>query len=171
MIQRESVTVRAIAIAWAVAMIGGGNLPANQSESFVDGVSPGSLFRYGVHSLKWTADANGNALMDLGEVESERAGQWEPLTKGEFDHTVKRRRLLMYMPNAYIYKKTPTRDLTLYIDFPTEWKATDKRPVMLWFFGGAWNTGDPAAFKPQADYFAKRGVVGNLCGLSNPDHG
>jgi acetyl esterase/lipase len=31
---------------------------------------------------------------------------------------------------------------------------------MVWFFGGAWHTGTPFAFKPQADYFARRGVVG-----------
>jgi acetyl esterase/lipase len=64
------------------------------------------------------------------------------------------------MKNAYVYKETPTRDLELYADFPKDWKASDKRPAIVWFFGGAWNTGSPFAFKPQADYFARRGVVG-----------
>lgn len=126
----------------------------------IDGVAPGDLFSYGVHELKWEADANGNRFMDVGEVQVKRGGHWTVLEEKEFVHTVKRRRSQLYMENAYVYKKTPTRDLELYIDFPEDWKASDQRPVMLWFFGGAWNTGTPFAFKAQSLYFAQRGVVG-----------
>jgi acetyl esterase/lipase len=127
--------------------------------SYVDGVAPGDTFRYGIHHLKWAEDANGNRLMDLGEVQRRKRAEWEVLDQGDFDITVRRRRTCLYLPNAYVYKRTPTRDLELYIDFPDDWKPTDKRPALLWFFGGAWSVGSPTAFKPQAAYFAKRGAV------------
>jgi acetyl esterase/lipase len=98
--------------------------------------------------------------MDPGEVEVNRAGTWGALDEAEFKNIVLRRRSQLYMENAYVYKKTPTRDLELYVDFPTAWKPSDKRPAIVWFFGGAWNTGSPFAFKPQAEYFSRRGVVG-----------
>ena len=128
--------------------------------STIDAVSPGDTLSYGIHQLKWLADKNGNQLMDLGEVETLKNGSWQTLDKDAFTQTIKRRRAALHMKNGYVYKKTPTRDLSLYIDFPENWQASDKRPAIVWFFGGAWNTGTPYAFKPKADYFAKRGVVG-----------
>lgn len=127
---------------------------------YVDGVAPGSAFRYGIHELKWSDDANGNRRMDPSEVQQKEKDQWVELKQEDFGITVNRRRSGLYLPNAYVYKKTPTRDLCLYIDFPNDWKPSDKRPAILWFFGGAWSQGDPTLFKPQAEYFAKRGVVG-----------
>jgi acetyl esterase/lipase len=51
------------------------------------------------------------------------------------------------------------RKLTLEFDYPPEWKASDKRPAIVFFFGGGWTAGTPAQFKPQAEYFARRGLV------------
>ena len=133
---------------------------ADTKAETIDGVSPGAAFSYGEHELKWLADENQNDSMDPGEVEVNRAGTWAALDEAGFKNIVLRRRSQLYMKNAYVYKKTPTRDLELYVDFPTDWKASDKRPAIVWFFGGAWNTGSPFAFKPQAEYFARRGVVG-----------
>lgn len=135
-------------------------LVAADAAEFIDGVEPGTTLSYGVHELKWEADENGNRLMDVGEVQVKREGEWASLNQEEFTQTVSRRRGLMYTENAYTYKKTPTRDLNLYVDFPADWKPSDRRPAILWFFGGAWNTGNPYHFKPQAVYFAQRGVVG-----------
>jgi len=61
--------------------------------------------------------------------------------------------------SEYIYKKTPQRDLKLYVHFPKDWKKSDKRPGIIFFFGGAWVKGTPTQFMPQADYFASRGMV------------
>jgi len=58
-----------------------------------------------------------------------------------------------------VYKKTPQGDLKIYIHFPNDWKKTDKRPGMIFFFGGAWVKGSPDQFIPQAAYFARRGLV------------
>jgi acetyl esterase len=133
---------------------------ANAASEYIDGVAPGGTYRYGIHELKWGKDTNGNRLMDPGEVQRKEKGKWVELEKKDFGITVNRRRSGMYLPNAYIYRRTPTRDLMLYIDFPEDWKASDKRPAMLWFFGGAWSVGNPSHFKPVSEYFAKRGVVG-----------
>ena len=133
---------------------------ATTASDYVDAVQPGEVFEYGVHQLKWTTDTNGNRLMDVGEVESQKDGAWQTLDDAGFRNTVTRRRICMYLPNGYIYKQTPTRNLALYVDYPEDWKRTDQRPAMIWFFGGAWSTGNPSAFKPQAAYFSKRGVVG-----------
>jgi len=58
-----------------------------------------------------------------------------------------------------VYKKTTQGDLTLHGYRPTGWKATDKRPVIVFFFGGGWKNGVYTQFVPQAEYFASRGIV------------
>jgi acetyl esterase/lipase len=142
------------------SMPGSTSLAADKATDYVDGVAPGGTFRYGIHELKWSEDANGNRLMDLGEVQRKQKDQWVELEKDDFGITVNRRRSGMYLPNAYVYKQTPTRDLELYIDFPEDWKPTDKRPAVLWFFGGAWSVGSASHFKPVSEYFAGRGCLG-----------
>lgn len=59
----------------------------------------------------------------------------------------------------HVFKKTPQGELTLHGFFPTDWKATDKRPVIVFFFGGGWKNGAYTQFVPQAEYFAGRGIV------------
>ena len=58
-----------------------------------------------------------------------------------------------------VYKIVGKRKLTIDFDYPPDWKATDKRPILVFFFGGGWTNGTPEQFKPQAEYFAKRGLV------------
>lgn len=58
-----------------------------------------------------------------------------------------------------VYKTVGARKLTLNFDYPPDWKPSDKRPAVVFFFGGGWTSGTPAQFKPQAEYFAKRGLV------------
>jgi len=59
----------------------------------------------------------------------------------------------------FIYKTINARKLTLNVDYPSDWKSTDKRPAIVFFFGGGWRNGTPNQLKPQAEYFAKRGLV------------
>ena len=56
----------------------------------------------------------------------------------------------------YVYKTVGERKLTLDLDYPSDWKPADKRPAVVFFHGGG---GTPGQFKPQAEYFAKRGLV------------
>jgi acetyl esterase/lipase len=59
----------------------------------------------------------------------------------------------------HAYKKTAEGELTLHCFLPADWKATDKRPVIVFFFGGGWKNGAYTQFVPQAEYFASRGIV------------
>jgi acetyl esterase/lipase len=59
----------------------------------------------------------------------------------------------------HVYKRTPEGELTLHGFFPPDWQATDRRPVIVFFFGGGWKNGTYTQFVPQAEYFAGRGLV------------
>lgn len=59
----------------------------------------------------------------------------------------------------YVYKKTPQGELAIHVHFPKDWTANDKRPVIVFFFGGGWHTGTVKQFVPQAEYLAGRGMV------------
>src|SRR4051794_2802412 len=59
----------------------------------------------------------------------------------------------------HVYKKTPEGELPLHGFSPADWKPTDKRPVIVFFFGGGWKNGVFTQFVPHAEYFASRGLV------------
>jgi acetyl esterase/lipase len=58
-----------------------------------------------------------------------------------------------------VYKKVGDVELKLHIFKPEGHKASDKRPAIVFFFGGGWNSGTPAQFYPHSEYLAKRGMV------------
>ena len=58
-----------------------------------------------------------------------------------------------------VYKKVGDVELKLFLSFPEDWKAADKRPAIVFFFGGGWAQGTPEQFSKQAAYLAKRGMV------------
>jgi len=60
---------------------------------------------------------------------------------------------------SFIYKKTKRADLEIIIHFPPAWKDTDKRPAIVFFFGGGWEQGTIKQFEPQATLLASRGMV------------
>lgn len=59
----------------------------------------------------------------------------------------------------FVYKTVGERKLALALDYPPGWKPADKRPAIVFFFGGGWTSGTIGQFQPQAQYFAKRGLV------------
>lgn len=59
----------------------------------------------------------------------------------------------------FAYKQTPQGELKLLVHYPPDWKATDKRPTIVFFFGGGWKNGTTAQFLNQATYLATRGMV------------
>lgn len=59
-----------------------------------------------------------------------------------------------------LYKKVDHRELKLLIEKPAAWKASDKLPCMVYFFGGGWVGGTPEQFHKQSTYLATRGMVG-----------
>src|SRR5262245_58991293 len=58
-----------------------------------------------------------------------------------------------------IYRKTPQAELKLFLHYPPDWKASDTRPAIVFFFGGGWTGGTPTQFERQAEYLASRGMV------------
>ena len=63
------------------------------------------------------------------------------------------------LAKTYVYKSVGERELKLHVDFPSDWRNTDSRPVIIFFHGGGWTGGTVGAFSRQAKYFASRGLV------------
>ena len=60
---------------------------------------------------------------------------------------------------AETYKTVGDVRLHLWIFSPEGLKPSDKRPAIVFFFGGGWRAGNPAQFGPQCKYLASRGMV------------
>jgi acetyl esterase len=58
-----------------------------------------------------------------------------------------------------VFKTTPQGDLKMNLYFPKDWKSTDRRPTIVFFFGGGFVAGSPVQFTTKAEYFASRGMV------------
>jgi acetyl esterase/lipase len=58
-----------------------------------------------------------------------------------------------------VYKKTEKAELKIQLYLPADGKEGDKRPGIVFFFGGGWTNGSPAQFAAQAAYLASRGMV------------
>lgn len=59
----------------------------------------------------------------------------------------------------HVYKTVGDVDLKLWSFQPADWKPSDSRPAIVFFFGGGWNSGSPGQFQPHAEYLADRGMV------------
>src|SRR5688572_26427217 len=60
---------------------------------------------------------------------------------------------------AETYKQAGPTKLELYIYEPAGHRPADRRPAVIFFFGGGWNQGSPAQFERQCRYLASRGLV------------
>jgi len=58
-----------------------------------------------------------------------------------------------------VYKTIGDVQLNLYEYFPEGHKASDRRPAIVFFFGGGWRGGSPKQFEKQCQYLASRGMV------------
>ena len=59
----------------------------------------------------------------------------------------------------FVYAKTPHGELELLVHVPASWKATDRRPAIVFFFGGGWTAGTVEQFTVQAARLAELGMV------------
>lgn len=57
------------------------------------------------------------------------------------------------------FKNVDEVSLNVWIFNPPKHKITDKKPAIVFFFGGGWNGGSPTQFVPQCEYLAARGMV------------
>jgi len=67
---------------------------------------------------------------------------------------------MLHAEETVVYKKVGGRDLKLFIDKPADWKASDKRPAIVFYFGGGWVSGRVNQLQRQSEYLATRGMVG-----------
>ena len=58
-----------------------------------------------------------------------------------------------------VYKSFDKDPLELNVFLPDGWKASDRRPAIVFFFGGGWVGGTPTQFYPHSRYLASRGMV------------
>lgn len=59
----------------------------------------------------------------------------------------------------FVFKETPLRDLKLFVDYPADWKPSDRRPAIIFWHGGGFTQGNAGQFYHQANYFTQRGAV------------
>jgi acetyl esterase/lipase len=59
-----------------------------------------------------------------------------------------------------VYKKVGDTELKLLVEKPAGWSAGDRRPAIVFFFGGGWVGGSPEQFRTQSEHLASRGMVG-----------
>jgi len=57
------------------------------------------------------------------------------------------------------YKRVGDVELAMFVHLPPGWKAEDRRPGIVFFFGGGWISGSVKQFEAQAQYLAARGMV------------
>ena len=62
-------------------------------------------------------------------------------------------------PLSRVYKKVADHELKLNVFNPPDWKASDKRPAIVFFHGGGWVGGSPKQFLKHCEYLATRGIV------------
>ena len=67
--------------------------------------------------------------------------------------------LRQYGAGAEVYKTTPQGDLEIQLQFPEGWTAEDRRPAVIFFFGGGWRGGNVRQFVRQATYLTNRGLA------------
>lgn len=58
-----------------------------------------------------------------------------------------------------IYKKTREANLLLHAFYPNEYKSNKKYPVIIFFFGGGWNSENKNQFYRQAKYFSTKEMI------------
>ena len=65
------------------------------------------------------------------------------------------------LPDAKVevYRTVGDTKLNLYIFSPPGHRADDRKPAIVFFFGGGWKNGSPAQFSETCRYLASRGMV------------
>ncbi|BDD02034.1 alpha/beta hydrolase [Persicobacter psychrovividus] len=62
-------------------------------------------------------------------------------------------------PFSLTYKNMDDVKLDMTLIYPDKFKKRKRYPCMVFFFGGGWNGGTIEQFRPQAEYFAARGMI------------
>ena len=57
------------------------------------------------------------------------------------------------------FKKFKESSIELHVFKPEKWKVSDKRTVIVFFFGGGWTGGTPKQFYPHCRHLSKKGLI------------
>ena len=66
---------------------------------------------------------------------------------------------MMKPTREVVYKEIKNAKLKLHVFEPKGHKGSDRRPAIVFFFGGGWVGGTPGQFYPHCTYLASRGMV------------
>lgn len=96
-----------------------------------------------------------------GAVESESAAKAVDQQQDSSRQSGLRRQYPPQLDDAevMVYKTVDGVELNMYIFTPEGHSQADKRPAIVFFFGGGWRGGSPAQFAEQCRYFASRGMI------------
>jgi acetyl esterase len=61
---------------------------------------------------------------------------------------------------AFVYRDLQPEPLRVFVVKPKNWKVTDRRTALMFFFGGGWTTGTPLNSIGWARFAASHGMVG-----------
>ena len=64
-----------------------------------------------------------------------------------------------FHPEIIRYKQTDKGDLSLHVFKPEKNRKGEKRPAIVYFFGGGWALGTPLQFYRECAYYASKGMV------------
>ncbi len=70
-----------------------------------------------------------------------------------------RNRALLTQARGYVYKEAGGAELEAYVFEPPKLNKQEKKPAILFFFSGSWDTGLVSQFAPHCLHFAARGIV------------
>jgi len=62
-------------------------------------------------------------------------------------------------PKRVVYKTIDGHELALHVFEPPECATNEKRPAIVFFFGGGWNKGTPSQFYPHCEHLSSLGMV------------
>ncbi len=97
---------------------------------------------------------NGSAADQAGS-KSARPRLPEPPREADTSRVAARRPF----DQVLVFKQTPQGDLKAHIYYPPGWSASDRRPALVLWVGGAFRAGGVGQFTARAEYFAARGLV------------
>ena len=66
---------------------------------------------------------------------------------------------MAFAPEIVPYKQLKTGELSLHIFKLSNLKKGEKRPAIIYFFGGGWSVGTPLQFYRECAYYASKGMI------------
>lgn len=68
----------------------------------------------------------------------------------------------VFLPDSepFVFRTIGPSELRLHVVKPEGWSQTDRRPCLVSFFGGGWNSGTPRTSVKWAEWAASHGLVG-----------